>query len=69
VNERDHSFAHEYHSRLIEATRVERQTKAGRPKWSDQLLLQLGNFMISFGQRLKDSSAIAQPADLTQECA
>jgi hypothetical protein len=29
----------------------------------------LGESMISLGQRLKESSAKAQPADLTQECA
>jgi len=69
MNERDHSFAHEYHSRLIEATRTERQIKVARPKWSDQFLLQLGNSMIALGQKLRDSSAIAQTADLTQECA
>jgi len=69
MNERDPYFAHEYHSRLIEATRIERQIKAARPKWSDQFLIHLGNSMISLGQKLKDSSAIASPADLTQECA
>jgi hypothetical protein len=69
MNERDHNFAHEYHSRLIEATRAEIQIKGSRPKWSDHLLLQLGNSMIALGQRLRDSSSIAQHVDLTQECA
>lgn len=67
--ERNSDFAHEYHSRLIDTTRVERQLKADRPTWSDHLLLYLGNTLINFGQRMKDSSAIAQPVDLTQECA
>jgi len=69
MDERDHGFAHEYHSRLINVTRVERQLKADRPTWSDHLRLYLGNTLINYGQRIKDSSAIAHPVDLTQECA
>lgn len=69
MDERNSGLAHEYHSRLIDVTRNEQQLKADRPTWSDHLLLYLGNTLINFGQRIKDSSAIAQPVDLTQECA
>lgn len=73
MNERDlytvYDYAQEYHRRLIDISRVEGQLKSLLPRWTDRLLLHLGESMISLGQRLKESSAKAQPADLTQECA
>jgi len=65
-------FAQEYNRQLVELSHQESQlniVRHTRPTLRDIALLRLGNTLIYLGQRLRNASLIAQPVDLSQECA
>jgi hypothetical protein len=72
MDDRDLVYVNEYHRRLIAASmqeRILRDARPARPGLRDYVLLHMGGYLISLGQRLRSASIyeLEQPAELAQE--
>ena len=65
-------LAQEHIRQLVELSHRESlliADRPSRPALRDIALLRLGNALINLGLRLRSASLMAQPADISQECA
>jgi hypothetical protein len=72
MEERDLYYVSEYHRQLIATStlaRALREAKPVRPGIRDYILLRVGSYLISLGQRLRSASTYEKPVELAQDCA